>query len=361
MSKAEQLIDRKKLEQFAARTSQQVAAAMNVSLSHVGDQLGLFKAIRDKGPVTSAQLAEDTQLHERWVREWLRHQACNEQLEYDATEDAFSISAEAASVLCDEDSPYYFASGFAAFAATQLASNKLPEIFRTGLGMSYDDHGAGCACGVERLNNYVPRFVLIPEILPEIDGLIAKLEKGIEVADVGCGAATALLNMAKSFPNSNFVGYEVSTHALARARSNLKQWTLSNVEIKDVRVDPMPHDHIFDLICTFDVVHDVPHPSRLIGDIYAALKSDGVWLCSDIRSFPKFEDNLKDNPHAALMYGFSVLVCMSSAMSEEGGAGLGTLGFNVEVAQQMAREAGFSSFRKLDYENAVNSYYEIRP
>lgn len=361
MAEAERAFDQKKLERFSWRTSQQVAAAMNVSLSHVGDQLGLFKAIRKIGPVTSTSLSEYTKLHERWLREWLRHQACNGHLDYDEQLDAFSISNEAAAVLCDEDSPYYFASGFNAFAATQFAATKLPEIFRTGIGLSYDDHGASCACGIERLNNYVPRFVLIQEILPEIDGLIELLEQGISVADVGCGAGTALLQMAKSFPNSDFIGYEISTHALKRARANLEEQTLANVQVKDARVDPMPGDHRFDLICTFDVVHDVPYPDRLIADIYFALKSEGVWLCSDIRSFPKFEDNLNENPHAALMYGFSLLVCMSSAMSEEGGAGLGTLGFNVEVAERMARGAGFTSFKKLEYENAVNSYYEIRP
>ena len=361
MARAEREINQKKLERFSWRTSQQVAAAMNVSLSHVGDQLGLFKAIRKIGPVTSVSLSEYTNLHERWLREWLRHQACNEHLDYDEQQDAFSISNEAAAVLCDEDSPYYFASGFNAFAATHFASTKLPEIFRTGIGLSYDDHGACCACGIERLNNYVPRFVLVQQILPEIDGLIEQLEQGISVADIGCGAGTAILQMGKAFPNSNFIGYEISTHALQRAHANLEEWALANVQVKDARVDPMPGDHRFDLICTFDVVHDVPYPDRLIGDIYSALKTEGVWLCSDIRSFPKFEDNLNDNPHAALMYGFSLLVCMSSAMSEVGGAGLGTLGFNVEVAERMAREAGFTSFKKLEYENAVNSYYEIRP
>ena len=350
-----------KAAQFARRTGQQVAAAMNVNLSYLGDQLGLYKTLHQVGPVTSEQFAKHTGFHERWLREWLRHQACNEQVEYDPTSDAFSLSNEAAAVLCDEDSPLYFAGGFTAFAATRVVTEKLPEIFKTGIGFSYDDHGSTCACGVERMNNYVPRFALVQEILPEISGLNELLEEGIEVADVGCGAAISLLNMAKSFPNSNFTGYEVSSHALSRARANVADWGLANVRILDARDQPLPDDHSIDFITTFDVVHDTPFPDKLIGDIRQALKTNGVWLCSDIRSFPTFAENLEELPHAAIMYGFSLHVCMSSAMSEEGGAGLGTLGFNEEVAQQMTSAAGFTSFRRLDFENAINNFYEIRP
>ena len=361
MNQEHQPFNAKKAEIFAYRTSQQIAAAMNVRLSHVGDQLGLYKAISKTGPVTSTELAASTGLHERWLREWLRHQACNEQLEYDAATDRFAISPEACAVLCDEESPLYFGAGFSAFEATGTSAAKLPEVFKTGLGLSYDDHGSACACGIERLNNFVPRFVLVPTILPEIDGLIDALNDGISVSDVGCGAAIALLHMAKTFPKSNFIGYEVSSHALARANANADDWNLSNVAIHDARKTPMPTDNSLDFVCTFDVIHDVPFPNDLISNIRSALKPDGIWLCSDIRSFSQFKDNLSDNPGASLMYGFSLLVCMSSAMSVEGGAGLGTLGFNAEVARQMTKDAGFGSFRELEYQNAVNSYYEIRP
>ena len=353
--------DWEKAEHFARRTAQQVVAAMNVNLSHLGDQLGLYQHIRELGAVTSDQLAEHTGLHERWIREWLRHQACNSQLDYHPDEDKFSISEEAAAVLCDSDHPLYFAGGLEAVAATRVVTQKLPEIFKSGIGFSYDDHGGACACGVERMNNYVPRFVLVPQILPEISGLVEKLEQGITVADVGCGSGIALLHMAEAFPNSSFLGYDISRHALKRARAKAAESGLENAQIIDVKDSPLPRDHSIDFISTFDVVHDVPFPNQLIDDIYQSLKPDGIWLCSDIRSFPTFKQNLEELPHAAIMYGFSLHVCMSSALSEEGGAGLGTLGFNIEVAKEMASQAGFKSFQKLDYENPVNNYYEIRP
>ena len=358
---AERAFDREKAERFAARTGQQLAAAMNCYLSFVGDELGLFKTIREIGPCTSVDLANATRLHERWIREWLRHQACNQHLEYDAALDTFAISPEASAVLCDEDNPLYFASGFQAFAALRSAVDRLPDAFKTGLGMRYDEHGAGCACGIEKLNNYIPRFELVHKILPQLNGSCERLAEGIRVADVGCGAGIALLNMAKAYPNSQFTGYEVSSHALAHARANVKAWSLPNVDIRDARDEPLPSEQSFDFVTTFDVVHDVPFPDVLIADIYAALDRNGTWLCSDIRSFPKFADNVTDNPSAALLYGFSVMVCMSSALSEPGGMGLGTLGFNIDVAKEMTEEAGFTRFRKLAYESSINSYYEIRP
>ncbi len=353
--------DREKAQRFAARTGQQLAAAINCNLSYIGDELGLYKAIRELGWTTSDELAGATGLHERWIREWLRHQACNQHLDYDEEKDAFSISPEVSAVFCDEDSPYYFASGFQAFAALRSSVDRLPEAFSTGLGMRFDEHGPGCACGIEKLNNYIPRFELVQSILPQLENVCERLDSGVTVADVGCGAGIALLNMAKAYPKSTFTGIEISTHAIERARANIETWGLTNVSIRDAREHPLPSDHSFDFITTFDVVHDTPFPDRLIAEIYGALSDDGTWLCSDIRSFSKFADNLAENPSAPLLYGFSVMVCMSSAMSEPGGAGLGTLGFNSEVAQDMTAAAGFTRFRKLEYENAINSYYEIRP
>ena len=353
--------DHEKAQRFAARTGQQLAAAMNCYLSYIGDDLGLYKAILELGWVTSDELAAATGLHERWIREWLRHQACNQHLDYDVEKDAFSISSEVGSVFCDEDSPYYFASGFQAFAALRSSVDRLPEAFSTGLGMSFDDHGPGCACGIEKLNNYIPKYELVQSILPQLDGVCNRLEEGVSVADVGCGAAIALLNMAKSYPKSTFTGFEISTHAIERARANIRDWGLQNVSIQDAREQPLPGDRSLDFVTTFDVVHDTPFPDRLIEEIYSALSPDGTWLCSDIRSFPKFAENLAENPGAPLLYGFSVMVCMSSAMSEPGGAGLGTLGFNSEVARDMTAAAGFTRFRQLEYENSINSYYEIRP
>lgn len=352
--------DREKAEQFVKHTGEQVAAAMNCYVSYVGLRLGLYSQLEEIGIATSEQLAEKTGLHERWIREWLRHQAANGQIEYLGESDSFFISPEAAMVLCNQESPFYFASGFEAIGVMRSAVDKLPEAFKTGIGMSYDDHGEACACNVENLNSFVPKNVLIPTILPQVNNVVEQLKEGIRVADVGCGSGTALLILAREFPNSEFRGYDISKHALTLARRNLSKEDLKNVSFHDVNEAPLPDDHSMEFITTFDVVHDAPFPQDLIGSIYGALSREGTWLCSDIRSFPTFAENLESNPSTALMYGFSLMVCMSSAMSVPGGAGLGTLGFNEVVAESMVRKAGFTHFEKLEYENAMNSYYEIK-
>ncbi|MEC9251547.1 MAG: class I SAM-dependent methyltransferase [Pseudomonadota bacterium] len=354
-------VDREKLETFVKQVSQQVMAGFNCSLSHVGDKLGLYRQLRDEGPVTSTEFAECTGLHERWLREWLRHQACVGQIEYSADDDSFSISPEAAIVLCDDESPFYFAGGFQAVVATHDAVPKLGDAFRTGLGLSYDDQGEACACGIERLNNYVPKNELVQNILPALNGVTEKLASGAHVADVGCGAGQAILVMAEAFPESEFVGYDTSEHALANANAHLMETDLKNVRFVNPTVEPLPRDGSIDFVTTFDVVHDAPYPERLIADVYGCLKADGTWLCSDIRSLPTFAENLTENPSAGLFYGFSLMICMSSSMSTPDGAGLGTLGFNEQVARDMTETAGFSRFERLEFGTAVNSYYEIRP
>ncbi len=352
-------LDQQKLEAYVQKVMGNITAGMTTVISAVGDNLGLYQAIHELHSATSEELARETGLNERWLREWLRHQACAGLIDYKAATDRFSLSPEAVVVLLDETHPANFAGGFEGIVSTFGSLPRLVEAFHSGLGLSYDDHGEGCASGIERMTAWSKEYLLVPNILPMIPGLVEKLEQGAMVADVGCGAGRAAIVMAESFPNSTFVGYDTSEHALQRARDSLSTLGLSNVSFVNPDQEAMPQEETFDLITTFDVVHDVPYPDQLIGAIFAALKSDGVWLCEDINSFPSFEQNLEQNPLATLMYGFSMLVCLSSSMSRPDGAGLGTLGFNEEVARKMTGEVGFSQFSRLDYENPMNNFYMI--
>lgn len=235
------------------------------------------------------------------------------------------------------------------------------ESFRTGVGHDYDSHGPEGAVGIERSFEPWNRAFLLPVVLPAIDGMVERLRSGVRVADVGCGAGSAVLLMAEAFPASSFVGYDISQYALARARAKLDASGLTNVEFHDPRNTSLPEDHSLDLVCTFDCIHDMAHPQQVIQAIRASLKPDGVWLLVDIKALDTFEENMRKNPMASLMYGISVLSCMSSALSEPGGLGLGTLGLSESTAQRMAEQAGFTRFRRLDIDHSVNAFYEIRP
>lgn len=123
----------------------------------------------------------------------------------------------------------------------------------------------------------------------------------------------------------------------------------------------MPADQSVDLVTSFDCIHDMTRPQQMMEAIRAAIKPDGVWLLVDIKALDTFEQNARKNPMASLMYGISVLSCMSSALSEPGGEGLGTLGLPESRARSMAEAAGFTRFRRLDIDHSVNAFYEVRP
>lgn len=354
-------IDRDKLTHYIKLVGGSVAAGFNCAISAVGDRLGLYKVLVEHGPLNSDEMADKTSLSERWLREWLRHQRAVGHIDWDSAADRFSICPEAAMVLANPQSPAFLAGGFDAVLAAAPAVPKVAEAFRTGTGMSYDDHGAGCACGIERLSAYSKKTALVKDVLPLIGGLGESLKKGARVADVGCGGALSTLAMAKAFPASEFVGYEISEHALARARANLAESGLKNVRFANASEEPLPGKATYDFVTTFDVIHDTPYPDQLISAIRTSLKTDGLWLCEDIRSYPTFQENLEKQPLAAMLYGFSILVCMSSGLSAPGGAGLGTLGFSEPVARAMTAAGGFTRFERLDYDNPFNSYYLVRP
>jgi SAM-dependent methyltransferase len=156
-------------------------------------------------------------------------------------------------------------------------------------------------------------------------------------------------------------GFDISRHALARAEAKRVERGITNAVFHDARTEPLPEDASFDLVTAFDCIHDMTHPAEVVAAIRRSLRDDGVWLLADIKGRGSFAENVAKNPMASLMYGISVLSCMSSALSAPGGAGLGTLGLPEPVARAMALDAGFTRFRRLDIEHSVNAFYEARP
>jgi len=353
-------LDPDRLRDFARRLFGHLNGAVTSALVYLGDELGLYRALAEGGAATTAELAQRTGLDERWVREWLYNQAAAGLVEAEAGE-RFALSPEGRAVLAEESHPAFGAGMFSQLPKTLGTVERLRESFKSGIGLPYDAFGPEGARGIER--GFAPwlRSFLLPAVIGRVSGLRARLEAGARVADVGCGAGAALLLLGQAFPASQLHGYELSRHALARANENRARAGLRNVHFHAVPEDPLPEDGRFDLVLTFDCLHDMTHPERVAASIRRALRSDGVWLIADIKSYPTFAENVAQNPMASLMYGFSVLTCMSSALSEPGGAGLGTLGLHEERARALASEAGFARFSRLEVEHPVNAFYEARP
>ena len=352
-----------KMYQFLVFTK--LEGAVTSGMIHLGDRLGLYKALAAAGePISCVSLAEATKLHVRWVQEWLHNQAAAQLLQVsfsDTGQETFALSAEAAIVLADENHPAFGMGMFHRLPQTMDSLRDLPESFRTGLGRDYDSHGPEGAVGIERSFEPWSRSYLLPVVLPALDGIVARLENGAAVADIGCGAGGAAIRIAKAYPKSTVVGYDISKYALERAEEKRREEETRNVSFVDPRRHPLPEDESLDLVTAFDCIHDMTHPGEVMRAIRRSLKPDGLWLLVDIKALDTFAENMTKNPMASLMYGISVMSCMSSAMSLPDGAGLGTLGLPESKARQMAEEAGFTRFRRLDIDHSLNAFYEVRP
>jgi 2-polyprenyl-3-methyl-5-hydroxy-6-metoxy-1,4-benzoquinol methylase len=341
------------------------AGALISAMMAVGVRLGLYETMRDLEPMTSDDLAERTGLHERWLREWLQGQAAAKVLEYSG-DNRFWLSPESAALLADRESLRSMEGMIESLPDRLALVPRVEEAFRTGQGFSVDDRGESAARGIEGLLANWHRTVLIPTAIPALPIAEARLRSGALGADVGCGSGVAILELAQAFPQSQFHGYDVSQQMLTAAARNRDLAGVGNVEFHDVRSEPLPDDHRFDFVMTFDCLHDMAFPQRTAEGIHAAIQPDGVWFISDIDARPSFEENLRELPGAASMYSISILACMASSLSEPGAVGYGTLGMPEVRLRSIVEEAGFTRFRRIDssspeFAAGSNAFYEVRP
>jgi hypothetical protein len=257
----------------------------------LGDRLGIYAHLDGAGPISAAALARRSGLHERWLLEWLRANAAARLLEYHDG-DRFELTDVGALVLARADSP-----SFAAAACGEPRPSgfvdRLAEAFESGIGLSYDDLGAVTAHHVERMLGPMARALLVPVVIPALDGVQAKLERGAVVADVGCGAGLALQLLAQAFPASTFHGYDLSEHAITVARQRFADAGITSVELFRARAEDLPTDPVYDLVLTFDCIHDMTRPDLAIAAIRRAIKGDGTGLVKHIRRAPDFADKMK--------------------------------------------------------------------
>jgi 2-polyprenyl-3-methyl-5-hydroxy-6-metoxy-1,4-benzoquinol methylase len=353
------VLDPRKVDEVADKAVGYLSGAGVSALIYLGDRLGLYHALSEAGPSTSAELAAKAGLHERWVREWLHGQASAGLVHY-AGDGRFELTREQAAVLADEDNPAFVGGGFALIFPLLQRWETLFDSFRTGRGVPYNELGADHAVGESRFSSPWMRANLVPVILPGLDGVVPKLDAGARVVDVGCGSGKALLEMAKAYPRSEFHGYDNAQLAIGFAKENLAKSGLRNVTFHLAAASTLPRDASFDFILTWDCLHDMTDPAEAMRTIRAAIKPDGTWLIVDINGMPTPEQNYA-HPLGGLLYSFSVLDCLACSTHEEGGAGLGTLGLPEPVARKMTTEAGFTRFIVRDFGNPLNSFYEVRP
>lgn len=351
--------DPEEVARFAFRVWSYKQGEMVSLLIHLGDRLGLYEVLNSAGAVTAEDLAHRTGLHERWLREWLRGNAAADLLVSDDGE-RFELNAVGAMVLTREEDSLQFAAGAFGRPPEPALVDDLVDAFRTGIGQPYDRQGLAGVHQTERMLGPWARLSLVPTIVPALEGVHDRLAAGALVADVGCGAGVALTALAEAYPQSTFHGYELSQFAVDRARARVTDAGLTNVEILHRRAEQLPDGSDYSLVLTFDCLHDMTRPDGAATAVRGAIADDGTWLVKEIRCHETWAGNRR-NPMLAMFLGFSIAGCMSSALSEPGGAGLGTIGLPPQALEELVRNAGFTRFRPHDFDDPANLYYEIRP
>jgi SAM-dependent methyltransferase len=346
-----------KLNELAGKLVGDLGAAMAGASVLLGDRLGLYKAMARGEPVTSAELAKKTKLHERYVREWLSAQAASGYVDYDAEKDEFSLSPEQAMAFAEENSPIFFAGAFDIVQATYLDEPKVEEAFRTGKGVGWHDHSKCLFSGTERFFRPGYNANLVSSWIPALDGVEAKLKAGAKVADVGCGHGASAILMAKAYPKSEFFGFDYHAPSLERAKDLAKEAGVSDrVTFAKATAKDFPAKD-YDLVAFFDCLHDMGDPVGAGKHVRESLAKDGVWMIVEPFAHDKLKDNL--NPVGRVYYCASTFICTPASLSQEVALGLGAQAGERRL-RQVATEAGFTRFRRAT-ETPFNMVLEARP
>jgi SAM-dependent methyltransferase len=352
------VFDEAKVEEFLGKVLGDTSGLTVTVLASLGDRLGLWKDLAANGPATSQELATRTGIHERYAREWLGGMAAAGYLDYDPGTERFTLPPEHAPVLADEGGPAFFGGVHQMLHGMVTVYDRLLEAFRTGRGVPQSSYHDDMWDGMERFTAGWFNNLLVQEWIPALPEVQAVLERGADVADVGCGRGRGLVKLAEAYPKSRYVGFDVFEPTITVARANAEASRVSNrvrFEARDC-AEGIPGE--FDVIFTFDVVHDAVDPAGLLREIRAALRPGGTYVCLDINCSHRLEENV--GPLGAFFHGASILYCMTTSLAGDGAA-LGTVGLHPLKLEELAGEAGFTRVTKLPLENPFNNVYELKP
>lgn len=335
-----------------------VGATWHAGLVMIGDALGLYKALAaTDAPLTSAELADHTETAERYVREWLRAQAAGGYVTYHPESDAYSMTAEQAMLYADDDSPAFLTGAFQVAVAALRAIPKLVEAFRTGDGVGWHEHAAGVFHGTERFFRPAYLHHLASEWIPALDGVEAKLRAGGRVADIACGHGASTIIMAQAYPEATFVGYDYHEASVAAARERAKAAGLGDRVRFEAASAKTFNGAGYDLITTFDALHDLGDPAGAAAHVRNMLAPDGTWMIVEPMAGDRVEDNL--NPLGRVLYGASTMVCTPCSLDQEVGTALGAQAGEARL-REVVTGSGFTRFRRAT-ETPFNLVLEARP
>ncbi|UYM05685.1 class I SAM-dependent methyltransferase [Solicola gregarius] len=350
-------IDEERLMSFVFRAVDELGASLNAALVLMGDRLGYYRTMADGRPVTPAELAERTHTDVRYTREWLNAQAAGQYIEYSPETGGYTLPAEHAVALADENSPAYLPGFFQIVNGTVSDAPQVIERARTGDGLGWHAHNSDVHTGCERFFRPQYNANVVSSWLPALEGVVDKLTAGARVADVGCGHGASTIVMAQAFERSTFVGSDYHAKSIATARTRAEnagvsdRITFEQTDAQSLAGGP------YDLVTMFDCLHDMGDPISAARQVLDNLAHDGTWMVVEPIAGDHVEDNL--NPVGRAYYAFSTLLCTPASLSQDGRLAIGTQAGEARLTEVLSA-AGFTRIRRVA-ETPFNMVLEVRP
>ncbi|MGA9749669.1 MAG: class I SAM-dependent methyltransferase [Nocardioides sp.] len=350
-------VDFDKLMAFVFRAVDEVGSTLNAALVVMGDKLGLYRAMVSSGATTPNRLADATGTAEPYVREWLNAQAAGGIVVYDPATGHYTLPPEQAVALTDESSPAFLPGFFQIALGTVRDADKIVERARSGAGYGWHQHNHDVHEGCERFFRPSYNAHLVGEWLPALDGVVQKLERGAKVADIGCGHGASTIIMAQAFPRSTFHGSDYHEESIQTARTRAEEAGVADRVTFEVAGSAGFAGSGYDLVTTFDALHDMGDPVGAARAVRARLAADGTWMVVEPMAGDHVEDNL--NPVGRAYYGFSTLLCTPSSLAQEVGLALGTQAGPARI-RDVVTTGGFTRFAQVA-QTPFNQVLEVRP
>ena len=354
-------LDQAKVAAFEERLVGVLNAGALCLMTSIGHRSGLFDVMAEMPPASSARIAADAGLNERYVREWLGAMLAAGMVEHDPDAGTYSLPPEHAARLTRAAAPANIALQAQYIPLLGAVEDDILACFRDGGGVPYTRYGRFHELMAEDSGQSVLPM-LREHILPLVPGLVGRLEHGIRVLDVGCGRGRAVNLLAGIFPRSEFAGYDLSEEAIAFAREEAARDGHANArfEAHDLsRFDDEAAPGAFDLVASFDAIHDQARPMAVLRGIRRSLAEDGVYLAQDVKGSSHHHLN-RDHPLGTLIYTMSCMHCMTVSLAQ-GGEGLGAM-WGRETAERYFRDAGFRSVEVHELaHDPFNYFYVCRP
>ncbi|MBE9066199.1 class I SAM-dependent methyltransferase [Leptolyngbya cf. ectocarpi LEGE 11479] len=352
----ENSFNHQKSEAFADGLLDMLNSGALAGMLSIGHRTGLLDTMATLAPATSQQIADAAGLNERYVREWLGAMVTGHIVDYYSASQTYSLPAEHAAWLTRSASPNNIAVTMQFIPLIGSVEDAIVDCFYHGGGVPYSAYHRFHEVMAEDSGQTVVA-ALETQILPLVFGLKEQLTLGISVVDIGCGRGLVLQTLAGWFPNSQFIGYDLSADAIAWAKAEAQRLGLKNVTFQVQDAALIFEENQYDLILSFDAIHDQAQPDVVLQNIYRALRPDGLYLMQEIQASSKLEENL-NHLVGPLLYSISCNHCTAVSLAA-GGPGLGAM-WGEELALEMLQAAGFSrvAVERLEHD-FQNSYYLV--